>query len=343
MKVLNGRRKALVVMTAAAVCLSTLFTGTANAATLTALTATPSDPTAGAVNHTLTFAISSSSAAARCIRVHFDDTTDFAGLPGTVTIGTPVLTGNATGYTTTESGDYVQGTHATGVTLTSMTITQMNVSTAGTYYAKIETWGNVDCSTGGVVDTGTVAFAITDNTTVSVTVDPSFTFSVANQATACNGESNYVAGAGTATTVALGSLPVSSSKTGGQLLTVSGNSGGGYNVYVRSTQASQPLRATSPVYSWTDHGGTYPAGTALTAGEKFGFTFKDNNTAGTVDDTDPAANAFMPLGNSNLAIMDADNTSSAGTGCISYVAQTGAATPAGTYTATIIYTAVPVY
>jgi hypothetical protein len=339
-KLIKRHRKAGAIFATAAVCLSTLFAAPASADTLTSLTVTPTDPTAN-TQTTLTFAISSSSATANCIRVHFDDSVAFDGLPAAITLGTPVLTGNATPFTTTEAGDYVQGTNAGGVTLTSMTITQFTASTAGTYYAHIETWGNVDCSTGGVVDEGTVAFAITNNTEVSVTVDPSFTFSVANQASACNGESDYQAGAGTATTVALGSLPVSSGKTGGQLLTVSGNAGGGYNVYLRSTQASQPLRSAG--HNWADHGGTYPAGNAREAGEKFGFTFKDNNASGTVDDSDPAANAFIPLGNSNLAVMDATTGSSSGTGCVSYLAQTGAATPAGSYTATIIYTAVPVY
>ena len=61
----------------------------------------------------------------------------------------------------------------------------------------------------------------TANTTVSVTVDPSFTFTVANQSSACNGESNFVSGAGTATTVALGTSRSSSNVSGGQALDVS--------------------------------------------------------------------------------------------------------------------------
>jgi hypothetical protein len=313
----------------------------ASAATLTSLTLTPSDPTKAATSVTYTFAIASSSAAAKCIRVHFGTTTAFGGLPGSMSFATPVLTGNATAYTTTTSGDYVQGTHATGVTLTSMTITNVvNPAASGTIYAYIEQWGNTDCSTGGVIDSGTVATAITDNTVVSVTVDPSFSFTVANQASACNGESNFVTGAGTSTTVALGSMAVSANKSGGQLLTVSGNSGGGYSVYLRGTFATTNLRSAG--HNWVDGGGTYGTPAALGAGERFAYTYKDNVAAGSV--TNPSSANFIALDNATTnKVMDADNTASSGTGCVSYDAQTGASTPAGTYTATIIYTAVPVY
>jgi hypothetical protein len=328
-------------MAAAAACISTLFVpGTADAAALTALTLTPSNPTK-ATSNTLTYAISSSSGAAQCIRVHFSSSTTFSGtLPTGMSFATPVLTGNATGYTTTSTSDYVQGTNAAGPTLTGITITNVtNPSSAGSLYSYIEVFSAVGCT--GLIDTGTVATAITDNTTVSVTVDPSFTFTVANQATACNGESNFVTGAGTATTVALGSMAVSSNKSGGQLLTVSSNAGAGYSVYVRGTQASGQLRAGAT--QWSETGvGTFPTGAALTAGEKFGFTFNDANATGSV--VNPASGFFSKLDNATTnKILDGSGVTPSGTGCISFDAQTGASTPAGTYTATIIYTAVPVF
>ena len=343
MKLNRRLTRGLAIMAAAAACVSTLFApGVASAATLTSLTLTPANPTKSAATTTYTFAISSSSAAAKCVRVHFSNSTTFSGtLPGSMSFSTPVLTGNATGYTTTTSSDYVQGTHASGVTLTSLTITNVNnMNAAGTLYAYIETWGNVDCSTGGVVDSGTVATAITDNTIVSVTVDPSFTFTVGNQSSACNGESNFVSGAGSSTGVALGNMAVSANKSGGQLLTVSGNSGGGYAVYLRGTFASTNLRSAG--HNWVDVAGTYASPAALGAGERFGYTYKDNESAGTV--SNPASATFIALDNATTnKVMDADNTASSGTGCVSYDAQTGSSTPAGTYQATIIYTAVPVY
>jgi hypothetical protein len=348
---LNRRlTKGVAILAAAAACVSTLFApGVASAATLTSLTLTPSDATKGQTSVSYTIAIASSSAAAKCVRVHFSSSTTFSGtLPSGMTFTSPSVTANPGAVTMTASStsDYVQGTSGSGPILTSLVVTGIkNTTTAGTVYAYIETWGNTDCSTGGVLDTGTVATAITDNTIVSVTVDPSFTFTVANQASACNGESNFVGGAGSSTGVALGHLAVSSSATGGQLLTVSGNSGGGYAVYLRGTQATTNLRSTG--HNWVDGGGTYASPAVIGAGERFAYTYHDNVAAGTVSNPVTTASngaGWVALDNATTnSVMDADSTASSGTGCVSYNAQTGSSTPAGLYQATIIYTAVPVY
>ena len=185
----------------------------------------------------------------------------------------------------------------------------------------------------------TVLLAVSDGTTVSVTVDPSFAFTVANQSSACNGESNFVSGAATATTVALGHLAISSNASGGQALTIAGNSGGGFVVYVRGTQATQDLRGGG--HNWADVSGTYASPASLGAGEQFGYTYKDSTSSSSM--TNPASAKFAALTNATTSAVMGSGSSESGSGCVSYDAQTGSATPAGSYTATVVYTAVPAF
>jgi hypothetical protein len=340
-KLIKRHRKAGAIFATAAVCLSTLFTSSASAATLTSASLNPSVPTAGAVaTHALAF--SSASAGIQCTRVHYGATSAFGGLPTGLAFdqsGSPsVLSTNAVAWTTTFSGDYVQGSGASA-TPTTISVTKVtNPTTSGAYWVKVELFSASNCT--GLVDSGQFQFAVTDNTQVTVSVDPSFGFSVGNQSTACNSDPNYQTGAGSATAVALGTISGSTQRSGGQLLTVTGNAGGGYTVYVRST--ANPAM-TSPGHNWQNATGTYPTGAALDAAERFGFTFDDLNASGTVDDTEPANGFYMPLTTGNQAVMDATAGSATGTGCVSYVAQTDGTTPAGSYSATVIYTAVPVF
>lgn len=348
---LNARlTKRLAVMVTAAACVSTLFVGTANAAftNYSSITLTPADPSSNGAANTYTFAVTGASATtAKCVKLQFGTSTAFGGLPSGMTFTSNVVTVGAQSFGAGTLGtDTLTATNATGAaSYSTITVTNVhNPTAAGSLYVKVTTYGDTGCtSPANDINTGTVATAITDNTTVSVTVDPSFTFTVANQSSACNGESSFVSGAGTATTVALGNLAVSSTKTGGQALSVAGNSGGGYAVYLRGLSAQVPKPMRSGSYQWTDQAATYPSAAALpaTGTEAFGFTWKDNVSAGTV----PAAGAgnFVKLDATNRAVMDADNTASSGSGCVSFAAQTGSSTPAGVYQATVIYTAVPVY
>jgi alpha-tubulin suppressor-like RCC1 family protein len=178
--------------------------------------------------------------------------------------------------------------------------------------------------------------ALMEETTVSVNVLPAFTFTLANRATACNGESDFNASAGTATSVALGGLAAASNVSGAQNLTVAGNSGNGFMVYLRGTQTSENLRSTG--HNWTDVAGTYASPAALGTGERFGYTYLDSTAPSAV--TDPASATFIALDDTDRAVMGT-NSASSGTGCVSFDAQTSATTPAGSYSATIIYTAIP--
>ena len=127
--------------------------------------------------------------------------------------------------------------------------------------------------------------------------------------------------------------------SGGQALSVAGNAGNGFVVYVAGTQASQNLRSAG--HNWTDVTGTYASPAALGAGERFGYTYKDSTSSSSV--TNPASANFVALTNATTNAVMGSATSETGSGCVSYDAQTSATTPAGSYTATMIYTAIPTF
>jgi hypothetical protein len=92
-------------------------------------------------------------------------------------------------------------------------------------------------------------------------------------------------------------------------------------------------------YSWADVSGSYASPAVLGAGEKFGYTYKDSTASSSV--TNPGSALFVKLTNSTTDAVMGSLTSSSGTACVSFDASTSASTPAGNYTATVIYTAVP--
>ena len=118
---------------------------------------------------------------------------------------------------------------------------------------------------------------------------------------------------------------------------MSGNAGGGFSVYIRGAQATQNLRSAG--HNWTDVSGTYASPAVLAAGEQFGYTYKDSTTSSSV--TNPTSANSSPLTTSTTNAVMGSGTSESGSGCVSFDTQTGTATPAGSYTATIMYTAVP--
>lgn len=317
--------------------------GNASAAVtpLTSITLLPGTPSTSAIG--IDYAIGFSGGVyVRCVRIHFSTTTTFGGgsLPAGMSLSGSTLLANGVGWTATTSGDYIQGTFGAGDTPNGATAlrinTLTNASASGTYYAQIEGFSDLSCLT--QVELGVVAYDLHNYTTLTADVDPALGFTVANKSTTCNGESNLLTTAGGATTIALGNIGISSNVSGAQTLTVTGNSANGFTVYMRSTQASTNLYNTS--HNWVDAAGTYPTGALLGSGERFGYTFKDSTTSTSV--TNPASAFFIKLDNTSRAIMGS-STSNSGTGCVTFDAQTGPTTPAGNYSATVIYTVIPTF
>jgi hypothetical protein len=180
--------------------------------------------------------------------------------------------------------------------------------------------------------------ALMEDSTVTIDVLPAFSFVVGNRGTVCNGESDLNAAAGSASGVALGRLAPSTNVSGAQNLTVTGNSGGGFMVYLRGAQTSENLRSAG--HNWTDVAGTYASPAALGTGERFGYTFADGTASSAV--TNPGSGLFAKLDTANNAIMGSGSSSN-GSGCVAFDTQTSATTPAGVYSATVVYTAVPTF
>ncbi len=186
---------------------------------------------------------------------------------------------------------------------------------------------------------GVIGFANLEiGSNVSAVVDPSLSFSVGNRSSACNGELNFSGSAGSATAVALGHVAGGANVSGGQTLSIAGNAGGGFAVYIRGTQGSNNLRSSG--HPWADVSGTYAAPAILGSGERFGFTFFDSTASTSVPI--PSAASFIALDSVDRAVMGS-TTSASGSACVSFDAQSASSTPAGAYQATVIYTAVPAF
>jgi hypothetical protein len=183
-----------------------------------------------------------------------------------------------------------------------------------------------------------VLSAAVSQTVLTVDVLPELTFTVGNQATACNGESNFIASAGSGATVDLGHVALGTMASGGQQLSLTSNAVNGFTVYLRGTQSSGNLRSAG--HNWGDVSGTYALPAAFGAGEEFGYTYADATASSSV--TNPASATFVKLDTTDRAVMGSTSTS-VGTACVSFAAQSSASTPAGTYGATVVYTAVPTF
>jgi hypothetical protein len=206
-----------------------------------------------------------------------------------------------------------------------------------TYYALVSTYTDVVCSS-SVVDSVTMAFVYTDGELVTLTIDPTLTFSVS--AVAAPGSVNGATLNTDSTASGIDYLPsvVTSSANGisSHDLGVTTNASGGYNVYIRHT--AQLTNSSSDVIA--NHAGTNGTPLAFTAAGTEGWGY-------TTEDTDLSQfqpNLWAGFSTSNELVMT-NSVATAGTETVRVGQQVGIATdtPAGTYQSTIIYTVVAEY
>ncbi len=173
--------------------------------------------------------------------------------------------------------------------------------------------------------------------TVSGIVDPSLTFTVVGRATVCNGQSGAGFQTGSSSSsVSLGHLNPTVIGGGAQDLTLATNAANGFVVYIRTSGTTPNAFRTTGGSTVADVSGTHasPSASASAGTAGFGYT------------TDDASIAF---GSNNWAKLTAADetvmTASAGTAsksvCTGFQATVAATTPAGSYSAPIVYTAVP--
>jgi hypothetical protein len=229
-----------------------------------------------------------------------------------------------------------QASTATSITITTTTITNPS---AATFYAQIATYSTLSTHTcSGLVDNSNVmALVTTSGVSASVSIDPSLTFSVANDGSVVNGAtgSNFVGGGSTSTTLPFGTVAAGANADLSQTLTTSTNAAHGYTVYVRySGQMTDANTDTFRDQSGTPgspnsfDGSSSQSSFAYTA-DGPGVTFGSNEWAGlTTTNTSVATRASAQSG-------DAFH--------VQYRVEPSNTQAPGTYTTTVIYVATPTF
>ena len=330
--------------------------GVAGGAVLSTASLTLSDSRPSAASSYDFLASGVTTSTIKCVRLAFNTAADGSGskpsgldVTGAALSGTSnymptpgswsVSNNNTTGVVslTYGSGEAPASASARHVVVTGVT----NGSTsATTYFLLVNTYNSTDCAT-SPVDSAVAAFVYTDGQAVSLTVDPSLTFTVAgtSSGTACNGATTNQAT--TASTIPLGRPTGSTNRIGAQNLTVATNAGGGYTVTTRYT--AKPTSGTNTI---ADHGGTNASPSAFSAAgtEAFGYTTNDatlgTGTANRFTNGGPKWAAFTTT-NAEVAYSSAAVASDVT--CVGYQVGISPTTPAGTYTTTVIFTATPIF
>lgn len=260
---------------------------------------------------------------------------DYIPTPASWTVDASV---NGTVEVTYGTGETPAGASDRTVILTGIT----NGSTANTtYYGLFRTYNNTDCSS-SAVDTVNVAFIYTNGQTVSLTVDPSLTFSIAavNSSQNVNGATTSVTS--TTTTVPFGTVTTSANAIAAHDLSISTNAQSGYTVYIRDTQP--PTSGSNEI---DDHSGSNASpSTFSSAGtEAFGYTTNDTSLGtGTTDRfTSSGGNKWAAATTTNAEVAYSATASASDTIRVGYQVGIAGNTPAGTYTSSVILTAVPIY
>jgi hypothetical protein len=324
-----------------------------HAATITIASLGLGDSRPGATNVGYTFTGSNVSLVTiRCIREVYADT------PGGVTVPAGMSTA-AANFDTTNSNfiptpaswtltrpanGILQLTLAAGEVPASAAARKLvftnisNGSVADTrYYLRLNTYSDTACTV--PIDNATISFIYTNGSTVTLTVDPTLTFTVngVSSGQACNGSTSTQTS--TATTIPFGTVNIAANSIVCQDLQISTNATNGFTVYARYT--GKPQSGANLI---ADTAGTNAAPTAFSAPgtEAYGYTTNDVSL-GTGTANRFSSNLWAAMtGSNNEIAFDA-------TGVTSTVYRVGhqvgisATTRPGTYITTIIYTCTPVY
>ncbi len=336
------------------------------AATLSSASVLLSDPrpSTAAVTYTLGFTFPSTTAIS-CIEAKFTTTAQGSTVPtsmvttsaakgtltgGGLTTGAWVTTDVATNGTVRLKHATTQATTATAFTLQWTTIT--NTATPGTFYATMNTYTASGACT-SLLDTATVAVTAVAGVSVSATVDPALSFSVANVgsdgATIKSGvtTSTGCAAATDATHVVFpngaNAMVADTDYTCGQLLTTTTNGTGGFTTTIKSASGANTMTSGSnSITEWTGTNAT-PTAWPSTSTEAFGYT-TDVTPLGTGTTTRFGANnVWAGFTTSPLEVDYTAAGTSAHTAKIGYRMRFTALTEAGAYTGTTIYTTTPIF
>lgn len=329
--------------------------GWAQAAQLSAASLSLSDPRPSQTStYTITASGFTTATNIGCIEVDLGSSSDGTGSPAGLNTAssafssqTITATGTWAVNNTQSAAHKLRLTNATPVAPQTGSRTAVwsgvtNGSTSGTgYFGVFKTYTDDTCTT--AVDTVTVQFIYTDGQQVTITVDPSLTFSVAGVASA-----QTVNGSTTNSTTSSTTIPLAptlgTNSVAAQTITVSTNAGSGYTVYIRYT--GQPASGSNDVDDLGGDGSPTPNSTpvAFTAAgtEAFGYTTEDT-TLGTGTAGRFGSGNWAAFSTSNAEV--AYNAAAVANQATKVGFQTGISTgtASGSYTSTVIYTCTPVF
>jgi hypothetical protein len=331
------------------------------AATLSTASVTLSDPRISTPTVTYDFQASNvTTSAIKCIRVEFDTAADGSGGKPTGMNITALAFSGTSDYVPTPASWAPTNNDTTGVSTIIFATGEVPASAAGrnvvmtgitngsavntSYFMLVSTYNNVDCAT-TPVDNVTVGYIYTAGQTVTVNVDGSLSFSVAgvtgNGVLAVNGATITNTLATTATTIPFGTVTAITNKIAAQDISVSTNSGNGYTVYTRYT--AKPTSGSNTIDDHTGSNGT-PTTFSAAGTEAFGYTTEDATLSGSAARfTSSGGNKWAAFTTTNAELIFSAAAVSAQTTRVGFQAGIASTTEPGSYTTTVIYTAVPVY
>lgn len=210
------------------------------------------------------------------------------------------------------------------------------------YYAVMTTYTTNACTT--PVDTVTVQFTYTDGQAASVNVDGTLSFSVAGIASTGTVSGATVNSTTTSTTIPFGTATSGANKVAAQNLTVATNAGSGYTVFIRGAGTGLLTNSGGATIDALTGGRTNAApGTFSAAGtEGFGYTTEDATLAGS-STRFSGSDKWAALSTTNEEIIYNNAPTATQTTKVGYQVGIANTTDPGAYTATVIYTATPVY
>ncbi|MBW4062188.1 hypothetical protein HJC99_06470 [Candidatus Saccharibacteria bacterium] len=335
---------------------------------LTNVSVALSDPRPNATAASVTYQITASGVTAatviKCVKVLVSTTsagtvapTGFSGASSSVTAASSTLiNSSATGWSLAKSdgtsstgqNNILQYTNSTGITPSTLTgatfiVAGLTNSTVGDtpYFLQLATFGATDCVT-GPVNNSLIRFINTSGSQLSLSVDPTLTFTVNGvlSGQACDGSTSNVAT--TSTTLAFGSVTTATNSLACQDLTAATNASNGYTIYMRY---SGQLNNGSGAFIANVSGSNSSPGTFPAAGnEAYGYTTSDATLGtGTANRfTSPSQGWAAPTTtNAEIAYESGGVTST--TYRIGHQIGVATTTRAGSYQTTIIYTCTPVY
>jgi hypothetical protein len=343
--------------------------GTAYAATLGHMTVSLSDPRPSQTGVTYAFtggdgANPVTSSAIKCIKVVIAASSTsttapvgYSGASGSVdAANSTLINSSATGWTLAKSdgasssgqNNIYQYTNSTGVTpstTTGATFVLLNITNGSfqnvPYYFRIDTFGNTDCAT-SPIDNAFPQFIYTSASILSLTVDPTLSFTVNAVAAAQSCDGTTTTTASTPTSIPFGTVTPASNSVVCQDLIAATNATNGYTIYIRYTGA--PANALAQTIANSSGSNASPTPFSSAGTEAYGYSTNDSTLgSGTANRfTNPSQGwAALTTTNNEVAYEPTGTTNT--TYRIAHQVGISTSTLAGTYQTTVLYTCTPVY